>query len=69
MIPFFGMGIDQLAESKFGKPETEDNEVLIGDDGTKKKAESKGHIKCIFVKLRFCLLKLLKNVIKSHHLE
>ena len=37
MIPFLGMGIDQLAESKFGKPETEDNEVLIGDDGTKKK--------------------------------
>ena len=41
MIPFLGMGIDQLAESKFEKPETEDNEVLIGDDGTKKKQKGK----------------------------
>ena len=41
MIPFLCMGTDQLAESKFEKPETEDNEMLMGDEGTKKSRKQK----------------------------
>ena len=36
MIPFFGMGTDQLAESAEGTPGTGTNEEMLGDDGTRK---------------------------------
>ena len=39
MIPFLGMGIDQLAERVVGKPGTEDNVNLGGDDETDEKAQ------------------------------
>ena len=34
MIPFLGMGIDQLADSSVGEPATADREKVCGDDGT-----------------------------------
>ena len=34
MMPFFGMGEDQLADSWLGKPETVDMERVSGDVGT-----------------------------------
>ena len=34
MMPFFGMGEDQLADSWLGEPETVDTERASGDDGT-----------------------------------
>ena len=33
MIPFLGMGTDQLAESKVGEPRTGDSVKFDGDDG------------------------------------
>ena len=36
MIPFLGMGTDQLADSWVGEPATEDREKFWGDDGTAK---------------------------------
>ena len=35
IIPFFGMGADQLAERAVGDPGTGDS-VNVGDDGTEK---------------------------------
>ena len=34
MMPFFGMGGDQRADSWLGEPGTVDTEKLSGDDGT-----------------------------------
>ena len=34
MIPFLGMGTDQLADSRVGEPVTGDKEKFWGDDGT-----------------------------------
>ena len=34
MMPFFGMGEDQLADSWLGEPGTVDTERASGDDGT-----------------------------------
>ena len=39
MIPFFGMGTDQLAERVVGKPGTENNVKLGGDEETEEKAQ------------------------------
>ena len=36
MIPFLGMGTDQLADSWVGEPATGDREKFWGDDGTVK---------------------------------
>ena len=38
MIPFFGMGADQLAERAVEDPATEDS-VKLGEDGTEKMSE------------------------------
>ena len=35
MIPFFGIGVDQLADSCVGEPPTEARVKFKGDDGTK----------------------------------
>ena len=35
MIPFFGMGADQLADSCVGEPATGGNAKFEGDDGTR----------------------------------
>ena len=40
MIPFLGMGTDQLAERAVGKPGTENNVKLRGDDETDEKAHA-----------------------------
>ena len=40
MIPFLGMGTDQLAERVVGKPGTENNVKLGGDDETDEKAHA-----------------------------
>ena len=37
MIPFFGIGRDQLAESVVGKPRRVYNVKFMGDDGTGKR--------------------------------
>ena len=34
MIPFLGMGADQLAESQVGDPRTRDSVKFEGEDGT-----------------------------------
>ena len=39
MMPFFGMGEDQLADSWLGEPETVDTERASGDDGTVEKID------------------------------
>ena len=39
MIPFLGMGTDQLAERAVGDPRIGNNVKFKGDDGTKKKAQ------------------------------
>ena len=43
MMPFFGMGEDQLADSWLGEPETVDTEKASGDDGTVKTIISMKH--------------------------
>ena len=35
MIPFLGMGADQLADSCVGEPATGDSAKFEGDDGTR----------------------------------
>ena len=37
MMPFFGLGEDQLTDSWLGEPETLDTERVSGDDGTVEK--------------------------------
>ena len=36
MIPFFGMGTDQVINKAVGKPGTDDMALLRGADGTEK---------------------------------
>ena len=36
MIPFLGMGIDQVVKKDVGKPGTDDMALLRGADGTEK---------------------------------
>ena len=43
MMPFFGMGGDQLADSWLGEPGTGDTERARGDDGT---VEMGNAVKC-----------------------
>ena len=43
MMPFFGMGEDQLADSWLGEPGTVDTERASGDDGTVEKIISMKH--------------------------
>ena len=44
MMPFFGMGEDQLADSWLGVPETVDTERASGDDGTVEKIDLMKHM-------------------------
>ena len=48
MIPFFGMGADQLAERAVGNPATGDS-VKLGDDGTEEMSAVKFNL-CTDVK-------------------
>ena len=43
MIPFLGMGMDQLAYSIVGEPVTDDNVKLIGDDETESDSTQEQH--------------------------
>ena len=44
MMPFFGMGEDQLTDSWLGEPEIVDTETASGDDGTVDRIFSMKHM-------------------------